>query len=1252
MRFIKRLELQGFKSFAHKTTIDLLPGVTVIVGPNGCGKSNIFDAIRWVLGETSAKSLRGERMDDVIFSGSGSVKATGMARVGLVLDNAKRALPIDFEEVSLMRRLFRTGESEYLLNKAVCRRKDITALFLDTGIGTDSYSVMEQGKVDAIINSKPLERRGLFDEAAGIAKYKVRKDEALRKLERTQADLERLAAVIDEVRRAANGLKRQASKAARHRKLSAELETLEMELLVRRHFELLLASASVEANYAEWHAAVERLERELAVLEEQETENRAAADGVQAALESAQSLQFGLEREIADIEGRVALLEQRRETCRTRQEDLRQEVERLDGETAAADERALQHERDMTAQAEALEQLRADFAARKARYDDLKSTADEAATRTSALRHAIAAAGRERLERENEGRIARAMVDKLAEELGRGEAELALLEQQIEALTSDRDERLSSLDEAEQVLAALRSDLESTAASLEAVEKQFATAAANLDNARREAQECRSRHKALAEMQANFDGYYRGVREVMLKARDGVLHGVVDVVSSLIQAEAAHETAIEVALGSQAQDIIVETAEDAEAAIRMLRETKAGRATFLPLDLVEGRQADNGLRSAVGEPGVVGLASDLIRYEERLRPAIEYLLGNVLICESLDKAIELRRRGVRGRFVTLAGDLVSAHGAMTGGSVQASTLLHRTREIRELAAQLETLARCEEELQQETDRLRDERASLRERHEKLQRSTHAQEVEAARSRSDFAFVEQKLADKTTARDALAARRKSIETEMARHRETEAQAIEMASRLAERVAELEREAESAEEQALSRRREEAEAAAEINDLAIQISTDEQRLSNARERLAEARREQVRLAGLRAARLGDIEQFRRQDEEAAAEAMSLRERLAALHERRAELGRQITLETERRDTIQLDLRKLGERVHVVQRDLNEAKNSLHEADLRRTEARAQREGLDQQARERFDKSLDDLVKLVFAGERLVRNADDAALIEELDEEPADEAGGTSEEAVQMAGSAIGAESLESLTPESALAVLPDRDEAMRRAHELREKIARLGPVNMEAISQYVTERDRYEYLSKQQADLLAAKQQLTETIAEIDRTTTELFTSAFSEIRENFREVFRRLFGGGRADLILTSEDGVLDSGIDIVAQPPGKNPQHISLLSGGERALTAVALLFAIFMRKPSPFCILDEIDAPLDDKNIERFKDLVREFTSTTQFIIITHNKQTMALANTIYGITMEEPGVSRVVSLRLDEFEGSQFDRETALAG
>jgi chromosome segregation protein len=1252
MRFFKRLELQGFKSFAHKTSIDLLPGVTVIVGPNGCGKSNIFDAIRWVLGETSAKSLRGERMDDVIFSGSGSVKATGMARVGLILDNAQRSLPIDFDEVSIARRLFRTGESEYLLNKAVCRRRDITSLFLDTGIGTDSYSVMEQGKVDAIINSKPIERRYLFDEAAGIAKYKVRKDEALRKLERTDADLGRLAAVIDEVRRAANGLKRQASKAARHRKLSAELETIEMELLVRRHFELLLASASVEAEYAAWRETVERLEQELTALEAQESESRAVADGVQATLESTQSQQFGLEREIADIEGRIALLDQRRETCRARQEDLRREIESIDEEMRRTEERSKQHEDDVAAQRAALDQLRAEFAARKARYDELKSTADDATRRTSSLRHEIVAMGRERLERENEGRIARAMLDKLSEELGRGEAELALLEQQIEALAMERDERQSSLDEATQLLGALRSDLESTASALDSVEKRFATATANLEGARREAQECRSRHDALAEMQANFDGYYRGVREVMLRAREGVLRGIVDVVTSLVQADAAHETAIEVALGSQAQDIVVETAEDADAAIRLLRETKTGRATFLPLDLVEGRRADDALRRAAREPGVVGLACDLVRFEERLRPAVEYLLGNVLVCETLDKAIELRRRGVRGRFVTLAGDLVSAHGAMTGGSVQASTLLHRTREIRELAAQLQTLARCEEELQEETARLREERASLRERYEKLQRLTNAQEVETGRSRSDFAFIEQKLADKTAARDALVGRRVAIESEMERHRASESAATEAVERLSERLAQLEREAASAEEQATSRRREEAEAASEINDLAIQISTDEQRLSNARERLAEVRREQVRLTSVRTARLEDIEQYRQQDEEAASETATLRERLAAYHERRAELGRLITVETQRRDTIQLDLRKLGERVHVVQRDLNEARNSLHEADLRRTEARAQREGLNQQAGERFNKSLDDLVASVFASDRAADSADEAALIEALDEEPADESAETTPGTATPSEATMVRRAGEELTPEAALVALPDRDEAMRRAHELREKIARLGPVNMEAISQYITERDRYEYLAKQQTDLLAAKQQLTDTIAEIDRTTTELFSSAFAEIRSNFREVFRRLFGGGRADLLLTSEDGILDSGIDIVAQPPGKNPQHISLLSGGERALTAIALLFAIFMRKPSPFCILDEIDAPLDDKNIERFKDLVREFTSTTQFIIITHNKQTMALANTIYGITMEEPGVSRVVSLRLDEFEGSQFDREAVLAG
>lgn len=1200
MLFFKTLELHGFKTFANKTTVNLLPGITVIVGPNGCGKSNIFDGIRWVLGEQSAKSMRGARMGDVIFNGSSSLKATGMARIDLVLNNAHRSLPIDFDEVSISRRLFRTGESEYMLNKTNCRLKDIHNLLMDTGIGTDSYSIMEQGKVDAIINSKPMERRALFDEAAGISKYKMRKDEALNKLARTDDDLLRLSDIIAEVRRQAGSLKRQAGKAERYKKYSAELRAVEMELLVCRWHAFRESTASTEELYQMLFASVNELREELRKLDEDQLSGRVNADEVQRHLDETQAIHFSVNSELQETTGRIALLEQRIADAGERNERLVQQIAEFDAKAQELTGVASQMETDITAQTENIGQLRMDYSARKERYDALKSDTDVSISEIARMRQDINELNRARMEKDNESRVARAMEEKLTTELENSDAELALLQQQIEALASQRDETQSQADENDQVLAALKTDLQTLKQNLSTCDADFSRASADLDHAKRSAQACQSRHDALAELQENFEGYYRGVREVMIASRNGTLNGILGVVSTLVEAKPEHELAIEVALGAQAQDIVVDRAEDGKAAIRWLKEQKVGRATFLPLDLIEARETSQHLREVTGEPGVIGFATDLVSYNPRITTAVQYLLGNVIVCENLDVAVSLERRGFRTKFVTLEGDMLSSHGAMSGGSVKAAGLLHRTREVRELADQLTQLRRVQEETEARVFSLRSQLTEMRDRHEKLASSAQQQEIDAARTRKDFEVIAQKHGEKQGALEQLQGRRGAMHDEIETHRRKQEEAGGILADLMTRAATVEEVLTRIENEASERQQEVAYFAGEMNDLMISISTSDERLNNLRERLASNESEQLRVMAARTERQGEIEKLRQQQDEAQEEIRSLRQRIDELRTRQQDITHQITFETQRKETISLDLRKLGERSQEVQRDLNEGQNELHEVELKRAEYTVQLESIGMQAREKFGHELEEVVAEVL----------EAAQIEDP-------------------------------------GMLRQQEEIMARITDLRMSIDNLGPVHVGAIDEYNELNARYEFLTNQEQDLVQAKTQLTETIHKIDETSKDIFSTAFEEIRTNFEQVFRRLFGGGRADLLLTEENGVLESGIDIVAQPPGKKPQHISLLSGGEKALTAIALLFAIFMRKPSPFCILDEIDAPLDDKNIERFKELVREFSHTTQFIIITHNKQTMALANTIYGVTMEEQGVSRIVSVKLDEVESSNLLRE-----
>lgn len=1274
MQFFKRLEIHGFKSFANKTTIDFLPGVTVIVGPNGCGKSNVFDSIRWVLGEQSAKSMRGSRMGDVIFNGSGGQKALGMARVELVLNNKNRTLPVEFDEVSIARRLFRTGESEYHLNRTHARLKDITSLCMDTGIGTDSYSVMEQGKVDAIINAKPLERRAIFDEAAGISKYKARKDEALNKLRRTDDDLVRLADLINEVRRQTGSLKRQATKAERYKRLSAELRALEMELLVRRYFQFRETGAAGEQAHKALAERVAGMRAEMEKLQEEQLASQLSAEELTATLEVTQNLHFEINREVQDVQGRIALLEQRAGDSGERRAGIEIQIAEYESHAHELESGRTQLETEIAEQEGALERLRLEHEEGKARYEGLKSDGDGSVAEMARLRQEITTVTRQRHEEENRMRVGRAMEEKLLQELSQGDSELSLLREQVGSLSDERDQRKDEARAAETRKSDSAAALAQAKDTLWARETQYSGVSQELESARRAAHETQSRHDALADLQESFEGYYRGVKEVMLAGKRGMLSGLVGVVSTLVEAKKEHELAIEVALGGQAQDIVVESAEHGKKAIRFLKESRVGRATFLPLDLIEGRENRHELQKSLSEPGVIGFATDLVKFDPKLRKVVQYLLGNVLVVQTLDVAVGLERRGVRTKFVTLDGEMVSAQGAMTGGSIKATGLLNRTREVKELATRLRDLRKKEGDLGQQAQVLKQELVKLREAREAAAREAQTAEIEAARTRKDAELAEQRLNDKTTALVRLEQRRGGVEGEIQTHRSAQEEAGRKADELARVLSDLEEQLAGVEATATAKQAEVAEASRSLHELQVALSTGTERLSNLRDRLGAGAREAIRLSNLVAERRREIEKLESQTAEGHAELEQLRNRIVELEQKKKDIAGQLSSEAQKRESVQGDLKKAAERVHVLQRDLNQAQNELHEAELRRTESAVQLDNLAVQASEKFSLPLGDVISWVLAGEEeraelevlfeKRRKAAEAiaavaAAAEQASEdgqvqvgspqvENAPPAEAASPEAAPPEGEA---ETAEELPPPvdpmtwNAAEVMPNlrsMDEITGRVTEVRGEIDSLGPVHIGAIDEYAEANARFEFLTNQEKDLNDAKKQIAETIARIDETTHDLFTKAFTEIRSNFEQVYRRLFGGGRADLLLTDENGVLESGIDIVAQPPGKKPQHISLLSGGEKALTAVALLFAIFMRKPSPFCILDEIDAPLDDKNVERFKEIVREFSQTTQFIVITHNKVTMELANTIYGVTMQEPGVSRVVSLKLDEIDDS----------
>jgi len=1193
--FFKRLEIVGFKSFATKTVLDFLPGITIIVGPNGCGKSNIFDAVRWALGEQRPRVLRGRKMGDVIFSGSVSYKAQSLASVTLTINNEDRRLPIDFSEVQIARRLYKVGEneyeSEYLLNRTPCRLRQITDLLLDTGIGTSSYSIMEQGHVDFIINARPPERRYLFDEAVGIAKYRARREEALRKLERTENDLLRLNDLLSEIKSRLRSLKIQANRAERYKHLVAEVRSLERDLLLLGYNELLAEKKKVDERFEAHNAQLQALAAQIAKADQALLDKQVELDRFDRETEQARSERLEAASELERLQSTRAVLRERIETAETQMRRAESQIAALRTERKQLVERR-RHLGDRTAELAAeLERLETEYETHRERFDALVRSQSDARQRLAELREKPREAVEQRTRHENERRIAALMKQQAEENLAQARRRLADAEERLDSLAERTEHLEAERTERREALEKIRREVE----RLDALERQQTERREQLERERselaRSRQQAESRRQALRTLQENFDGFLQGVRRLMEGAARGEVEGVAGLVANIFELRPEDELAIETALGGDLQDIVVESAEHADAAIEFLARGRIGRATFLPLDTLSPAPRNGVAERLAGEPGVVGVAADLVRTEPRFRAVAEALLGDTVVVESLDSARRLREKGFRVRFVTRDGTLLERDGRLTGGHSRASGLLRRESEIRELSREIERLekklAALDLSVEEQNKAIEESVALRREAAEK------ALEARNALLQTESA-LERAVEDRDEARHAVEVARREIErlgekiAAYERSIEEHRKALEASDT---RAAELESQLAEAESARESHERRIAGMQEALAEMMARISASRERLEATKRRCGELDERIARTDEQLAQQTEQLESLSRVLDRACADLERSDERFETLSAKIAELDRRIAARTEKREAASNEIRHLQHNLHNLQRRRNEQQEELHEIDRRRAQCEVQIRNLDEQAREKFRSSVADLTR-------------EAGPIE---------------------------------TP---------REELVSKIAAVRGRIESMGEVNVIAIEEHRQLSERYEFLDRQRRDLEEAKASLRKTIKTIDTESTEIFSKGMAAIRERFREMFRRLFGGGRADLVLTDPDDLLNSGIEIVAQPPGKQLQNITLLSGGEKALTAIALLFGIFLFRPSPFCVLDEIDAPLDEGNIERFKSLVLEFSKDIQFIIITHNKQTMALADTLYGVTMEEPGVSRIVSVRFDQLE------ETALAG
>ncbi len=1186
--FLKRLEIYGFKSFPDKTVMDFTGGVTALVGPNGCGKSNVVDAIRWALGEQSAKSLRGSEMVDLIFNGTATRRPMGFAQVSLIFDNSQRHLPVDAEEVSVTRRLYRTGECEYLINGQPSRLRDIREMFMDTGVGVGAYSIIEQGRVDALLAASAKERRGIFEEAAGIAKYRTRKAAALRKLDRVDQNLLRVGDVIAEIERQLRSVVRQASKARRYRQLSEELSEVRLTVLAADYQVLAEKLTGLRAEIAEFGDRAAELTARSGRLEAEITEAQVRAGELELSGERAERRRAEDRARLAKLEAEIASAEGLSRQHLENAERARREAAELAARAAAAEKDA----ELARSQAEVAEGQRGALAARQAEAERAAAAGASGAAELAAVIERRKGEAidivRRRAGVDSEASALLSEKGHLDAEVARSETSARNLGERLGAARRELEHGRGRVEELASKRAAVAAELERVRGEADSAGRELATVDSRVAELGAELSGRRSRLGLLSEQESRREGLSKGVKGVLGAMNTGSAPaGMCGIVADLLKVPEELEIAIETALGNKVQNVITADTGAARGAVELLKRERLGRATFLPLDRVrDGRYRPSA--SILSEQGVVGRAADLVKFESRYRPVFEYLLGGTVVVRDLDAATRVANNGARdGIVVTLEGEIFYPSGAITGGAYRTripglisrkNEILRLEEDINDVQADLANLGTRRNELaiarsgaRRRSDTLAGEHGALAAGELRLREGLEIVGREAARLEEEEGLVARELGESRARRGELATRLEDL-----RHRGESLSA------------------------------EEGTAAQDIAGMTEELLAAESRRAELREGLTRLRIETAQLEEKRSSLAARAESAarllaeRREEAAGRAAAAEQAERASAGEKQRAEgLGGQLSSAVgaaEQADEAgkqlaarRAELRAAIERAQAAERacraELDAATAKLNERRLTEREAALRLEGLVERAAGHGDQDL-----------------------------PARAAG------LDLA--------------EVNLGYLRERLE------EGEAKLAGMGPVNLSSIGEEDALRARREELKTQRADLEEARRLLREAINKINRISRERFMNTFEQVKEHFAETYRKLFGGGKADIFLEPDQDVLEAGIEIVARPPGKELRKLSLLSGGERTLTTIALLFAIFKAKPSPFCVLDEVDAPLDESNIDRFMLVLREFLDRSQFLIITHNRRTMATADTIYGVTMQESGVSKRIAVRFEEVD------------
>ena len=1180
--YLKRLELQGFKSFADKTVLEFKEGITSVIGPNGSGKSNISDAIRWVLGEQSIKSLRGAKSEDIIFAGTQARKSLGFAEVSMVIDNTDGKLPIEYAEVTVTRKIYRSGETGYFINKTPCRLKDILELFMDTGIGKDGYSIIGQGKIDEILSNKSEDRRRIFEEAAGIVKYRTRKAESEKKLEQTKLNLLRINDILSEIEANIEPLKLQADKAKQFLDLREELKSIEVGLFLYNIENYKEKLSQVIKDEEIMQSQKQDEDEKMSKLQEAKEELKQEIDSITINIEELQNIGFESTNKIEKINTEIGISNERIQNNTLNKERLEKEIEEIKNKIAELEE-------EITQKKTKKENLFLNKEKFQKELDEKQKELDELTKKLSD----------KELEIEGKKQIAQQNTDmryECLETISNQDVLIENLDKRQKSVKQELTTVISELDEArdnKQEMGKGFHEIESKKEKMEQTLKEKADLKLKCMNKVKEYDDSinsltydlrmkDSRLKFLIETEKEKEGYTKSVKALLNDCEKNSLlqKGTEGILANLISVKKEYETAIEMCLGQTLQNVVTETEEDAKKLVEHLRKNNLGRASFLPISSIRGKKLDRMIKNNL--EGIIGIASDLVKCDKKYEQIVLNLLGRTVVVENMDSAIALSKMNSYSfRVVTLQGDIISPSGAITGGSVQTKTvnILGRSREIEELENNIKEL---ESKIKEESKKKEEYSVSITdviEEVSRLEKEMQDTELVYATEKQKMVSIEENINKLEARRDKLKEENNQIDEQRVKANETKAKKQEEIQNLNNQIDELNS---VIEEFAVNNKENQKyidDLNFDITNLKISVSSFDESGTSIDEML-----ERIKL---------DIENNNTSIQNKNENIAQILKENETLEKRITELNAQI-------EQIKSDVENSSTKVDELKNKRVEKNSKLSETENEINNQFNTIEGLKEQ-----------IVKIDVKKTKLEQDLEQVvnSLWEEYE-----------------------------LTPNAVTEYKrPDNiAQTQKEVNHIRNKIKDLGSINVDSIEEYKKTKERYDFMCEQRADLDETAGKLRNVISDMTDTMKKQFADKFRQINKNFNEVFVELFGGGKAELILEDENNILECGIDIQVQPTGKKLQNMMLLSGGEKAFTAIALLFAILKINPAPFCILDEIEAALDDVNVYRFAEYLRKFSKETQFLVITHRKGTMEAADTVYGVTMEENGISKLLSIKL----------------